>query len=361
MLRPCLALLLAVIGLPAQSAEGPAGRIRVKFRALSFDGAILGAGYLEGKEVRPLDLSADFFTAEQAYVGPNPVQFVLRDQTGPAVAPEVATARQQLTHAEARMLALSQELEAAQKRLGSLTAAARERGGKAKTDEHGEVGQLKAKVEQLTRTMNDLAREAAQHQEQVNHPAPAMKNGPEVKPDGKTTAKGRPAEARPAATAPEAVARPAHQPLATYAFPGDGRYLLLVHRTPAGTTINAIDDKDGAFPFGSMQFINLSGVDVEVRFGARTLKLAPNAKGVLRAGGAANTYAEGEIFTQGADGFHLGYSMRIFRQDDVRALYFLLPGEAGGHGVRLKGVEERQPPEPAAPTEAEGKPAPAKR
>jgi hypothetical protein len=39
--------------------------------------------------------------------------------------------------------------------------------------------------------------------------------------------------------------------------------------------------------------------------------------------------------------------MRIFQQDDVRTLYFLMPGEPGSHGVRLKGIEERRPPEEA--------------
>lgn len=353
MLRPCLALLLAVAALSAQSTDKPAGRVRVKFRALSFDGAILGAAYLEGKDVRPLDLSADFFTAEQSYVGPNPLQFVLRDQGAPTPDPAVAAAHQQLTQAQARMLALSQELETAQKRLGFLTADARERGGKARPGANGETGQLKAKIEQLTQEMNDLARAAAQHQEQVNHPAPtnpksAAGKATAGKPEaGKADGKTRPADAPPGSSEP-----PRHKPLAAYTFTGDGRYLLLVNQTPNGVTINAIDDRDGAFPFGSMQFINLTGADLEVRFGAKTLALAPNAKGVLRPGGGHNTYAEGEIHTKAADGFHLGYSMRIFQQDDVRALYFLLPGEAGGHGVRLKGIEERQAPEPVAPAPA---------
>jgi hypothetical protein len=351
MLRPCLTLLLTVAGVAAQTTEAPAGRVRVKFRVLSFEGAILGAGFLEGKEVRPLDLSADFFTAEQSYVGPNPLRLVLRDQTAPTPDPGVSAARQRLTHAQARMLALSQELETVQKRLGFLTADARERGGKSNPGAKAETGQLKAKVEQLTQEMNELTREAAQHQEQVNHPAP---NNPPAA-DGKAPGKTRPTT--PAATPAD---RPAHQPLASYAFAGDGRYLLLLNRTPTGTTINAIDDREGAFPFGSMQFINLTGVELEVRFGAKTLALAPNGKGVLRPAGGHNTYAEGEVHTKAADGFHLGYSMRVFQQDDVRALYFLLPGEAGGHGVRLKGIEERQAPEPApiAPGDVAKPPAP---
>ena len=345
MLRPCLALLLAATSLLAQTGDTPAARVRVKFRALAFDEAILGAGFLEGKKARPLDLSADFFTAEQTYVGPNPLRFVLRDQAPPAVDPAVATAHRQLNHAQARMLTLSQELEAAQKRLGVLTADARERGGKPKPGADGEAGQLQAKIEGLTREMNALALTAAQAQEAVNHPAPAMKSANETKLGAPS--KNKPAKV-PAATS-EASARPAHRPLADFTFPGDGRYLLLLRRGPTGMTIDAIDDQEGSFPFGALQFINLSGVPVEVRFGARTLGLAPNAKGTLRPPGGHNTYVEGEIHTKAADGFHLGYSMRVFQQDDVRVLYFLLPGEAGGHGVRLKGIEERPAPAPATP------------
>jgi len=75
MRRACLVLLLTGAHLLAQTGEA---RVRVKFRALSFDGPILGAAYLDGNDVRPLDLSADCFTAEQTYVGPNPLRLGAR-------------------------------------------------------------------------------------------------------------------------------------------------------------------------------------------------------------------------------------------------------------------------------------------
>lgn len=342
--RACLALLLAGASLLAQSGEA---RVRVRFRALSFDGAILGAGYLDGRDVRPLDLSSDCFTAEQSYVGPNPLRLVLRDETAPAaqvVAPPT------MNHAQARMLALSQELETTQRRLGTLTASARERGGKTPVAAGGEVGLLKSRIETLNREMNELAQESAKAAEPTPTPAPAPKARPEPKGKAPNPA-GAPV---PTPAKPERVA---HRPLADFAFPGDGRFLLLVNRTAGGTTVNAIDDQEGAFPFGSMQFINLTGREVEVRFGTKTLPLAAKAKGLVRASAGHNSYAEGEIHTKGADGFHLGYSMRVFQQDDVRTLYFLLPVEDGGHGVRLKGVEERRAPEPPPTPTAEKAPA----
>ena len=118
MRRACLALLLTGAHLLAQTGES---RVRVKFRALSFEGPILGAAYLDGNDVRPLDLSADCFTAEQTYVGPNPLRLVLRDDAVPAAAPPV------VRPGAARMAALAQELETVQRRLATLTADARER------------------------------------------------------------------------------------------------------------------------------------------------------------------------------------------------------------------------------------------
>jgi|LakMenEpi03Aug12_release.lakeMendotaPanAssembly.Ray.scaffolds.fasta_scaffold45455_3 hypothetical protein len=334
MRRTCLALLLTGAHLLAQTGET---RVRVKFRALSFEGPILGAAYLDGNDVRPLDLSADCFTAEQTYVGPNPLRLVLRDDAVPAAAPPV------VRPGAARMAALAQELETVQRRLATLTADARERGGQAQAGAASEIAQLKSRSQTLNAELTQLAQASTQAAE-TPPTAPAPKS--------ETTPKTRPA-AGGVATAPTAQpkpARPTHRPLAAFTFPSDGRLLMLVHRTDQGTTVNAIDDREGAFPFGTMQFINLTGGPVEIRFGAKILALAPKGKGTLRPGGGNNTYAEGEIHTRAEDGqMRLGYSMRIFQQDDVRTLYFLLPVEDGGHGVRLKGIEERRADEPVPP------------
>jgi len=331
MRRSCLLLPLLFVGAGAlgQSAEP---RIRAQFRALSFDGAILGVGYLDGKDLRPLDLSADCFTAEQSYVGPNPLRLVRRDDAGGLA----LTAPPPTNPTQAKIQALAQELERVQRRMATLTAGAREQGGRGKAGSAKEIGLLKARGEELNREMSALAQASTL-------PEPPPTGGAEAK--GRAKAGGNVAGAPP--TKPE---RPPHQPFASFAFPGDGRYLLLVQQTAAGTTVNAIDDREGAFPFGTMQFVNLTAGPVEIRFGAKNLALAPKGKGTLRPGGGNNTYAEGEIHTRGDDGqFRLGYSMRIFQQDDVRTLYFLLPTEDGGHGVRLKGVEERRANEPTPP------------
>ena len=332
MFRRCCLLALTLVGAEtfAQSGEP---KVRAQFRALSFEGALLGVGYLDGKDVRPLDLSADCFTAEQSYVGPNPLRLVLREDAAGLPAPAPLSANP----AQPKMLALSQELETVQRRLATLGADARERGGRSKAGADKEIGLLKARAEALNQELSALAQASTQ-------PAPTNP------PPGGTEAKARARDGTGPAQAPAPPERPSHRPLAAFSFPGDGRFLLLVHQTADGATVNAIDDREGAFPFGSMQFINLTAGPVEVRFGAKTLALAAKAKGSLSPVAGSGRYAEGEIHTRGDDGqFRLGYSMRVFVQEDVRTLYFLLPTEDGGHGVRLKGVEERRSAEPTPP------------
>jgi len=345
-IRPALGLLLACTALGADPASDD-GRIRVKFRALSFDEAIIGAGYQAGRDFRPLDISSNCFTAEQSYVGLNPLKFLQKTDGLPEEAPETIAARTELTQTEQRIQALAKEIQAVEERLNPLTSEIRERGAKARSSLPGQIRQLEAELDELGQRMNALSKAANAAREKINN-APARPGKPETKQPKKPDAKPKPVIAKDNDLPP-------HRPLADVKFPGDGRYLVLLQRTPAGTKASAIDDKEGAFPYGSMQFVNLAGVELEVRFGSNTLALKPNGKGILRPSAGNNTYAEGEIFTKVDDQFLLGYSMRIFQQDDVRTLYFLMPGEPGSHGVRLKGIEERRPPEETPPGPTSGK------
>jgi len=333
---PRLALLLLGATLAAQAADD-ASRVRVTFRALSFEGPILGAVYQEGKAFRSFDISSDCFTPEHGYVGPNPLRLDQKQLEEIEEAPETLAARTELNQAQLRIQALAKEMEPLQEQIAALGSDIRERGEKAKPSAPGQLRQLEAQLEELNRRMGALTKAAGQAREKVLNPPPRPARPEPKKPKKEDVAK------KPPAPKPEDHAN--LRPLADVTFPGDGRYLLLILRGPAGSKVNVIDDKEGAFPFGSMQFINLAGVPVEIRFGSATLALKPNGKGVLRAGVANNSYADGEIHTQGDDGLQLGYSMRTFQQDDVRTLYFLMPGEPGSHGVRLKGVEERRMPD----------------
>ena len=330
---PLLVLLLAALNLLAQTRDADPV-VNVRFRALSLDGAILGVGYLEGQNFKRLDISGDALTAEQSYVGPNPLQFV--EPKGATATAERQLATQTQRDIRLRLRALAEELEKHQAqpmkaKNGSeggggrrLASSSQPKGGGGRTDEIlREMEVLNQRLDLIESDLNRATIPTLAAPESAGKPKAVEKN--------------------------QAKKPPPTQSFASFAFPGDGRYLLLIHRTATCTTINALDDREGAFPYGSMQFLNLTGVDVEVRFGANTLALPTRAKGLLRPTAGPNTYLAGEIHTKGKDGYKLGYSMRIFQQDDVRTLYFLLPVEDGGHGVRLKGIEERRADEPVPP------------
>jgi len=311
--------------------------IHATFRVLSMEEAILGAGYLEGKELRRLDISGDAFTSEQSYVGVNPLRFVdLTEPTATANRAAVFTLKQEI---QGQLQALAHELQDIESSSMRQQGGAADGGGK-RLASPPRTTAGNGRAAEIRRTMEVLSQKLAHIEAQMNG-ADVTRSEPSEKDATKPKAGQERKEGRPL---------PSHRPLATFNFPGDGRFLLLVHRTAAGTTVRAIDDHEGAFPYGSMQFVNLTAGPVEVRFGTKTLALTPKAKGTLRPAAGHNSYVLGEVHTRGEDGqFHLGYSMRIFQQDDVRTLYFLLPVEDGGHGVRLKGIEERRADEPVPP------------
>jgi len=176
-IRPALGLLLACPALGADPASDD-GRIRVKFRALSFDEAIIGAGYQAGRDFRPLDISSNCFTAEQSYVGLNPLKFLQKTDGLPEEAPETIAARTELTQTEQRIQALAKEIQAVEERLNPLTSAIRERGAKARSSLPGQIRQLEAALAELVHRMNALSHAATAARAQINQrPRPAGQAG----------------------------------------------------------------------------------------------------------------------------------------------------------------------------------------
>jgi hypothetical protein len=324
-----LTLLLTALHATAQTKETPHS-LNVKFRALSVDGAILGAGYLEGRNLKRLDISADALTAEQSYIGPNPLQFF--EQKG-STAADQKIARQAKLDIQARMQTLVEELKSIQARSKNSKSESEGGGGRRLASTSGPYGGG-GEADEIIRELEVLNQRLLRIESEINRvtvPALAPPESP---------GKPRSTEEIPG-NEPDQV-----QPFASFNFPADGSYILLIHRTATGTVIKSLDDQEGSFPYGAIQFVNLTGVYVEVRLGTKTLALLAKDKGVLIPSAAHNTYFAGEIYARGKDGLQLAYSMRLFQQNDVRTLYFLLPAEDGGHGVKPKGVEERRAPEP---------------
>jgi len=140
------------------------------------------------------------------------------------------------------------------------------------------------------------------------------------------------------------------KPLAGVRLEDNARVILLfVPDGSGGQAIKVLRDTLGDFPFGTLRFINLTGNRVKVVTGNRTQLIDIGGDQVVRPAAKHQEYAMTEILTERADGFARGYLVRTFQEDNVRAIYFLLPADPREHAILLKGIEERQVDEKAAP------------
>jgi hypothetical protein len=104
-----------------------------------------------------------------------------------------------------------------------------------------------------------------------------------------------------------------------------------------------MEDDDGTFPFGSQQFINLTGMAVEVKSEGRRLTLKGNTRGIITNQGADYGYSLREILVEGSDGQAPGYSLRTLRNPEIRTLTFLLPDPDNARSVRSRSIEDARP------------------
>jgi hypothetical protein len=141
--------------------------------------------------------------------------------------------------------------------------------------------------------------------------------------------------------------KPEFIPLAKFTIPASGgNYILIFNKTPNGVTISPLNDAPGVFPFGSYQFINLSGKTVELRFGSKVIPLSPNGRTVFKPETANGEYLEGEFWTKVDDEFKLGYKFRNLHISRIRTLAFIMPTAPGQSALNLKIAEERGQAEP---------------
>jgi hypothetical protein len=114
-------------------------------------------------------------------------------------------------------------------------------------------------------------------------------------------------------------------PTAECTFRKDGDYLLIFYAAGNGHQIMILEDGAGQFPFGSQQFINLTGKTVEIRSDGRKFPLKTNTRGMVQNQGADYGYSLREILSEGPDGLVPGYALRTLRNPELRTLTFLLP------------------------------------
>jgi len=345
-----ITLTAATVSLLGQANDPNAPKVSVKFRALAFDAPIIGSGYLDGTTAKRLDVSNDFLSGEQTYRGSPTISFVMVDdltKQAPEAPPEILAARTRGTAAQERARKASEEYTRLSALSAKATTGSREgQAGKISPSELAEAEAAQAKLSELSRIMMEANKEADDAQMEVNN---RQRDHQQALTEAKSAKAGKgKAPAPTKAVAADKGKAPAVPPVpfASYTFPADGKYILLFAASDKGKRIMAIEDKEGSFPFGSYLYINLTGKPVEVRYNGNSTPIAPNGRAVIKAPVANDTYAQGEVLTPGEDGFQIGYIARTYQQADVRTLFFLLPSEAGGHSINIKGIEERKQPDP---------------
>jgi hypothetical protein len=324
-----LAAILCLIGatsLMAQSAGPEREAVRVRFRALSFDEPIPAASYLMGDKLNRIDIPTDGFTPVFSYAGANNLRFVTvdpRTKKAQALSPELQAALQRLRRAQAATLQISQEHE--------------------QTTEFLQKIQLRKNEENRTLSAGDIAQIEALHQRLQELGAALSANSKETEEANlavlRLEAMPEPAQK----TATKAETKPAtvtSAPTTECTFRKDGDYLLIFYAAGNGYQIMVLEDDAGMFPFGSQQFINLTGKSVEIRSDGRKFPLKTNTRGMIPNQGPDYGYTVREILSEGSDGLVPGYALRTLRNPEVRTLTFLIADPDDPQAIRCRSIED---------------------
>ncbi|MEY4132680.1 MAG: hypothetical protein RL592_738 [Verrucomicrobiota bacterium] len=329
--RALLCLPLLAAGLFAQTSDKP--KLSIRFRALAFDEAIPNASYLEGETLRRLTIPNNAFTPEVTYKGSNTLRFITIDEetlNPRPLSPEMSAAIQRLRRAQAVTLQASDEYAQITRLLDTLNLQTTERAGKASAGDLAQIEALNGRLRELSGILSAASKET----EEANLLILRLEAAPRPPPKEDKKKGGK---------AP----KPTSTPTAEYTFQKDGSYLLLFSSGGNGHQILALDDAEGAFPYGAFQFINLTGKDVELRYPDRKVALRANARTVVKNPASDHQYALAEIHTRADDGYEVGHVYRSLQQPNVRSLVFLLPIPDEPHAIRSKTIEDRRPAEPA--------------
>jgi len=329
--RTALLLPILAASLFAQTADKPG--VSIRFRALAFDEAIPGASYLEGETLRRLSIPNNTFTAEITYKGAHTLRFITIDEetlNPRPLSPDMTAAIQRLRRAQAVTLQASDEFAQITHLLNTLNLQTTESVRKPSPGDKAQLDALNERLKELSVILTSASKET----EEANLLILRLESTPK-EPLKEPKKKGGKAP------------RPTSTPTAEYTFQKDGSYLLLFSSGGNGHQILALDDTEGTFPYGSLQFINLTGKDVELRYPERKVTLRANARNVVKNPASDHQYALAEIHTKADDGYDLGHVYRSLQQPNLRSLVFLLPIPDEPHAIRSKTIEDRRPAEAA--------------
>jgi hypothetical protein len=325
-----LLLPLLAASLFAQPADRSG--VNIRFRALAFDEPIQGTSYLEGDKLHRFDIPNNAFTPEFSYRGESTLRFITIDKetlNPQPLSPGMTAAIQRLRRAQAVTLQASDELTQISRLLDTLNLQATEQARKTSAGDQARIDALNERLKELSSVLAAATKET----EEANLLILRLESEPKDPP-------------KRANKKEDKAPRPTSTPTAEHTFQKSGNYLLLFSSAGNGHQILALDDAEGAFPYGSFQFINLTGKDLELRYPERKVTLRANARTVVKNPASDHQYALAEIHTKAADGFELGLVYRSLQQPNVRSLVFLLPMPDEPYAIRSKTIEDRRPAEP---------------
>jgi hypothetical protein len=321
---------IGVVSLQAQPVKPDRDHVSVRFRAMSFDDPIPEASYLSGERLHRIDIPTDSFTPEYTYAGSGNLRFVTIDPKSkkPAsVSPALQNALQRLRRAQAATLQISQEHEQTMEFLQKFQLRTTEDNRKPTSGDLAQLQALSLRLQELAAALTANAKET----EEANLTVLRL-------------------EAIPEPTAPPTVQSELKQsalpsaPTTECTFHKDGNYLLIFYAAGNGYQIMTLEDNNDAFPYGSQQFINLTGLTVAVVAEEVRLTLKSNTRGTLLNKGADFGYSLRQIHAESQDAPLSGRTLRILRNPDLRTLTFLLPDPDNPQSIRYRSVEDVRPP-----------------
>jgi len=325
-------LLLPIIAASLFAQSNDKNGLSIRFRALAFDEPIQGASYLEGDKLHRFDIPNNAFTPEVSYRGESTLRFITIDEetlNPQPLSPGMTAAIQRLRRAQAVTLQASDELTQISRLLDTLNLQVTEQARKPSAGDQARIDALNERLKELSSILAAASKET----EEANLLILRLESEPKDPPKN-------------AQKKEDKAPRPTSTPTAEHTFQKSGNYLLLFSSAGNGHQILALDDAEGAFPYGSFQFINLTGKDIELRYPERKVSLRANARTVVKNPASDHQYALAEIHTKAADGFELGLVYRSLQQPSVRSLVFLLAIPDEPNAIRSKTIEDRRPAEP---------------
>ena len=324
---------LIATNLNAQNAGSKEVKYSARFKSFAFNEDINDIGYLENKELRPLSISAFFISPEVSYSGKPEIDFV--KQIKPKTE-ETEVESYSFKRAES-----SKNLQVIGDAYNKLTLRLNEIYRDARTQDREELNssekmailEINSEMELLSKKMSQAEAELAESNTKY---LKSLSTNNAVKVDSSKIHDVK-----------KEILQAKYEPLAKFTIPASGgNYILIFNKTPNGVTISPLNDAPGVFPFGSYQFINLTGTTVELRFGSKVIPLSPNGRTVFKPETANGEYLEGEFWTKVDDEFKLGYKFRNLHISRIRTLAFIMPTAPGQSALNLKIAEERGQAEP---------------